>query len=359
MKFTRKIRPLFVSRMIPYLGGREIMVDQLVKSFSKNGSLVITPDKYKPPKGVKTFDANKSFDKILEWAKRKEIDVVNCHTFYLADLAIFLAYNLRKPLVFTLHGVFLDHYGQKYGELLKKIYDHSDKVITVSDNYNERLAQYLGNNSKLSTIKNGVPLGKIDKIKQSALKLRKKFHISTKLFVVVIPARLTYLKGLEYAVKAAKNTKDKDILYVICSPASRKNKEEAVYKNCLKSIIGRKKNLKFFTLKNGDVLECFKMADVVLLPSLVEGISISLLEAMALSRTVVATAVSGNMEIIQNSINGYLIKEKSPSDIINKIKSIKLGVLKPTGYKARKTIEKKFTNKKMCESYYKLFLKII
>lgn len=361
MKNTKKIKPLIISRTIPYLGGREVMVDKLIKHFSKNSEVcVVTPDNY-PNKKIPICDANKEYKDILNWVQKQNIDVINCHTFYLADLSIYLSKKLNKPLIFTLHGVFVDYYGKKYGALLKKIYENSKKIITVSDGYRKDLGSFLKKKSKIITIKNGIDLNQLDKINKTKSFYRKKNKLPLSKFIVVVPARLNYIKGLDYLVKAINKIKENDILFVICSPKGRYNKEKFVYKNKLKSLLLKDsfKKLSFKYLNNGQVFEYYKSADIILLPSLIEGISISLLEAMAFRKTVVATKVGGNPEIIKNNKNGYLINSQDINDIIKIINNLKKKDLSLIGCSARKSVERKFTSDIMFDKYNDLFKKIL
>lgn len=361
MENIKNSKPLIVSRTIPYLGGREIMVDKLIKFFAKNkGVCVVTPDKYPVFNNVSIYNANKDYEKILKWSKKQDIGVVNCHTFYLADLVIYLSKKLNKPLVFTLHGVFIDYYGKKYGSLLKKIYDNSDKIITVSDGYKKDLRNFLKKRTKIETIKNGIDLSMIDSLNKTKKFYRGKNKLSLSKFIVVVPARLNYIKGLEFLVRAINKIDDRDILFVVCSPKGRYNKKELVYKNKLKTILSdNSNNLLFKYLNNGEVFEYLKSSDIVLLPSLIEGISISLLEAMAFGKTVVATKVGGNTEIIKNGENGYLIRSQNVDDIIKIINKLKKKDLSKIEKGARKSIEKNFTSNIMFDKYQNLFKKII
>lgn len=361
MKNTKKIKPLIISRTIPYLGGREVMVDKLIKHFAKNSEVcVVTPDNY-PNKKIPICDANKEYEDVLNWVQKQNIDVINCHTFYLADLSIYLSKKLNKPLVFTLHGVFVDYYGKKYGELLKKIYENSKKIVTVSDGYRKDLSSFLKKKSKIVTIKNGIDLDQLDKINKTKRFYRKKNKLPLKKFIVVVPARLNYIKGLDYLVKAINKIKEKDILFIICSPRGRYNKEEVVYKNKLKSSLSKNgsKKLIFKYLNNDRVFEYYKSADIILLPSLIEGISISLLEAMAFKKTVVATKVGGNSEIIKNNKNGYLINSQDVDGIIKIVNKLKKKDLLLIEDNARVSVEENFTSDVMFDKYYNLFKKIL
>ncbi len=56
-----------------------------------------------------------------------------------------------------------------------------------------------------------------------------------------------------------------------------------------------------------DIPDLLRLMDVFVLPSLNEGISNTLLEAMATGLPVVATAVGGNPELVENGANGLLV----------------------------------------------------
>lgn len=361
MKSTKKIKPLIISRTLPYLGGREMMVDKLIKFFSKDGLVsVLTPDKYCKAKNVSVYSADNNYKNILKWSNHQNVDIINCHTFYLADLAIYLSEKLNKPLVFTLHGVFIDYYGKKYGALLKKIYNHSNKIITVSDKYRKDLGNFIGKKSKIVTIKNGIDLKLIDKFDKAKKYYRNKNKLPLDKFIIITPARLTYIKGLDFLVGAIREIRDKEILFIICSPKGRRNKEEVAYKNKLKSILKNKLiNLRFKYLDNNKVFEYYRSADAIILPSLLEGISISLLESMACSKIVIATRVGGNPEIIKNNKNGYLIKSEDVNSIVKIIKKIRKADGLAIEKEARKTVEKYFRNSIMFINYFKIFKKIL
>ncbi len=62
-----------------------------------------------------------------------------------------------------------------------------------------------------------------------------------------------------------------------------------------------------FLGRRGDVPELLGCADVVVLTSATEGFSNAILEAMASSKPVVASAVGGNCEVIKSGVNGLLV----------------------------------------------------
>ena len=77
-------------------------------------------------------------------------------------------------------------------------------------------------------------------------------------------------------------------------------------------LVGRVKQLGlsdvvWFTGDRNDVPTLMQLMDIFILPSLAEGISNTLLEAMASGLPVIATSVGGNVELIDEGVNGRLV----------------------------------------------------
>jgi len=63
----------------------------------------------------------------------------------------------------------------------------------------------------------------------------------------------------------------------------------------------------WFSGDRNDVPALMQLMDIFILPSLAEGISNTLLEAMASGLPVIATSVGGNVELIEEGVNGRLV----------------------------------------------------
>jgi glycosyltransferase involved in cell wall biosynthesis len=100
--------------------------------------------------------------------------------------------------------------------------------------------------------------------------------------------------------------------------------------------------------------------DIFVLPSLSEGMSNVLLEAMACGLPVVATAVGGNSDLISDRYNGILIP---PHDSM-RVRDALLELLKndrlarTLGNAARKTIEEQYTMERIADDYVRLYSQI-
>ena len=70
-----------------------------------------------------------------------------------------------------------------------------------------------------------------------------------------------------------------------------------------------------FLGERSDVAEILPTFSVFFLPSLVEGMSMALLEAMAAARPIVATRVGGNIELIQDGKTGLLVAPGDSDDM--------------------------------------------
>ena len=102
-----------------------------------------------------------------------------------------------------------------------------------------------------------------------------------------------------------------------------------------------------------DIADIMQMLDVFVLPSKNEGISNTILEALASGLPVIATAVGGNLELVEDGVNGMLVKPRDPEDLAQAL----LGYLHSPariaeqGQQARMHAEQHFSIPAMAEAY--------
>lgn len=344
-----KMKIVIISRTLPYLGGREIIVDKIIRSLSERGVkiLLITPDNYKNKK-IRIVKSSHNYQYILKKILEFNPDVINCHTFYFYNLALKLSKDLNKPLITTLHGIFINIYGKSYRQLIKKIIINSNQVIVVSDNFKNTLEKEFHIKNKIVCIKNGI---KKPIFKDNSITHKQK--------IIIVPTRLHKVKGIEYAIKAMKKLDNNIYKMIISSPKGRNNFDEVLYELELKKL-SKDLNIKFEKNNQSKLFNRLKHSDVCLLPSLSEGISLSILETMSLGKIAIATKVGGNSEIIRNNINGFLIPPRNCDIIaekIIKISKMSHSRIRKICYRAAKTIDDNFNERKMVDQYYKLFKK--
>jgi sugar transferase (PEP-CTERM/EpsH1 system associated) len=109
-----------------------------------------------------------------------------------------------------------------------------------------------------------------------------------------------------------------------------------------------------------DVAELLKVMDIFVLPSLMEGMSNTLLEAMATGLPVIATEVGGNSEILTDSACGYLFKPGDVADLGKKLLTLLLNgeQRRQYGEEARRKVLTTFSLESMLGHYHQLYLEL-
>ena len=113
--------------------------------------------------------------------------------------------------------------------------------------------------------------------------------------------------------------------------------------------------------ERSDIPDIMRGLDCFVLPSLGEGISNTILEAMASGLPVIATDVGGNPELVQEGRTGKLVPAADPDALAQAIVSLALSPEKARamGYAGRKRIEAQFSMKAMVGSYQQIYDRLL
>lgn len=114
--------------------------------------------------------------------------------------------------------------------------------------------------------------------------------------------------------------------------------------------------------KQSDVREFHKISHCTIHPTYYpEGMSNVLLESSACGRPIITTNRSGCREIVDDGINGYVIKEKNSQDLIDKIEmflSLNYESKRLMGLAGRKKVEKEFDRNIVVNEYISMIRSI-
>jgi glycosyltransferase involved in cell wall biosynthesis len=101
--------------------------------------------------------------------------------------------------------------------------------------------------------------------------------------------------------------------------------------------------------------------DLFVLPSLGEGISNTILEAMSTGLPVVATSVGGNAELVADGVTGMLVPPDEPGAMMSAILRYyrNRDLLASHGRAARQKIETSFSIEAMTEGYIRVYDKAL
>jgi len=133
--------------------------------------------------------------------------------------------------------------------------------------------------------------------------------------IILFAGRIITQKGIELFVKVIKSLQDKHVHFVIAG----KGDIETLH-HLLKKYGIRESSCTFLGFVDQHALpSLYKLSSIFLLPSYYENFPISLLEAMAMKCCCIATNVGAVDEIIDNSINGFIVQPGSVDEIVEKI----------------------------------------
>jgi sugar transferase (PEP-CTERM/EpsH1 system associated) len=110
----------------------------------------------------------------------------------------------------------------------------------------------------------------------------------------------------------------------------------------------------FFTGSRRDIPEIMAALDIFILPSFSEGLSLTLLEAMAAGKPVVATRVGGNPEVIRDGSNGLLVASDQVEELAAALRRLLAGGDSFTAMLARagqQTVADRFSLTAMVQAY--------
>jgi glycosyltransferase involved in cell wall biosynthesis len=106
-----------------------------------------------------------------------------------------------------------------------------------------------------------------------------------------------------------------------------------------------------------DIRELMRGFDLFVLPSIAEGISNTILEAMATGLPIVATRVGGNPELVEDGVTGCLVRRREPSAMAGAIREYleDPAAMRRHGEAARRKVERSFGLDAMVSAYLRVY----
>ena len=223
----------------------------------------------------------------------------------------FIGYLFRKkiPYIISIRGSDVPGYNERFSDLykvlsplIKKVWKNSKAVIANSRDL-KKLALITSPNQKIDIIYNGIDVGEF--------KARNKKNNNS--FNVLCVTRLIKRKGIKYLVlalpKVIKKYPDLNLKLTIIGEGNLKKDLEDLVKD---------KNLNRFIYFKGLIEHSqlplyYNRADVFILPSLNEGMSNAVLEAISSGLPIITTDTGGTSELVKE--NGFIVPKKNSEKI--------------------------------------------
>lgn len=332
-------------------GGR--LVDQLRKDGSRHIHRRI---------GVKNPSALLHILPIRRLMKKEKVDILHLRSRMPAWLGYAAWKSLPKKhrpvLVTTFHGFYSVN---AYSGVMAK----GEGVIAISESIKKHIHEKYNRKNNVRLIFRGVDSeyfdpNKVDSSRRK--KLLESWDLDITKKVLMLPGRLTRLKGQEFFLKSLLHVRNSDYIAVLVgdtldNPGYAAELNEFITKN---GLTGRASLVGYC----GDMPAAFMLADIVLSTSSSEpeAFGRTTVEAMAMGKPVIATAHGGSLETVIHNENGWLVapsNERELAATIDKALTMSGDELKILGNNGRVRVKKKFTADEMCKktvNYYKELL---
>lgn len=284
------------------------------------------------------------------------------HTFqigYTSSLSILMGSLLNKPSLLKLASSGRGGDIQRarrtlWGRVFLYVAKKASRIIMVSKTVEQELMAEAVNPEKLCRISNGVNLKGYDK-EGNKKQTRNKLKIPDRK-TVIYTGRLSPEKGVDFLLRCFSKVTQSTIcqLIIIAEGPEKKRVMKRIDQLALTDVM-----LVIPTVD--EIAPYLKAADLFVLPSQFEGLSNSLLEAMACGLPVISTNVGGSIDIIENGVNGLLV-EYNDEDGLSQAISHVLGdsdLAFSLGKHARETVEKKHNIGSIAGEYLNVYNSLI
>jgi len=322
-----------------------------------------------------------SFYKILRFnasllnKKNMEVDVVHTHTRYSALVANNL---FSKPIIFSVHNAEawisapptikerLKYHFVRQIEI--NAIEKSTSCLVVSQSLMATITRNIRRKlDNLVYFPNAVDLSLFNSSEKKEILSKYKFNES-KLIILQV-GRIHPRKGIHTLLQAAASLKEvaTEIQFIVIGPyySYTGSNVSFDYLEDLREIMRteRIRNVRFLggQLPYSDILKLYASSDIYVSTSYAEGMPLSILEAMASGKPIVATNVGGNSELVSNNVNGLLFKPGDHLELSNLILRLydDADLRKKMGQRSRNIIENCYTWEQRTESLISIYKKAI
>jgi glycosyltransferase involved in cell wall biosynthesis len=242
----------------------------------------------------------------------------------------------------------------------------ADAILVNAEAVKERLVEEGYDRDRITLIGNGIRLSLFRSNRDD--RARRELGLPPGAPLVAVFSRLTPLKGIEYFLEAAAIVAvrfpqarfavvgEDEVIRDGVAVGSAYSRELAAYAARLG--LGERVAFTGFRL---DVPELLAEVTVSVLPSLSEGLSNAVLESMAAGVPVVATAIGGNPEAVEDGVTGFLVPPRDAGTLARAISTLleDRELATRLGRAGRQRVEERFSDEKMVRDTENFYLSLL
>ncbi|MFC1704649.1 lipopolysaccharide heptosyltransferase II [Candidatus Omnitrophota bacterium] len=249
--------------------------------------------------------------KLIRFVKENDIDIIHAHT-RVAQVVSFLVSKLTGVVfVSTCHGFFKPRFSRKKFQCWGK------RVVAISQAVKEHLCSAMEvDPSKIELIYNGIDFANLVFItEQQKIDFKRTLCLRDEIPTVGIIARLSSVKGHVYLIEAIKKIIDYGVevqLLIVGDGDLRQSLINDAKKYNIEKYV-------FFAPSIKNISLPLSVIDIFVMPSLQEGLGLSIIEAQARGIPVVASKVGGIPEVVLHERTGLLVEPADSENLASAI----------------------------------------
>jgi glycosyltransferase involved in cell wall biosynthesis len=283
----------------------------------------------------------------------QRIEILHCHEPKSRLYGAIVSRMTGVPLVATHHNWTGQDLRTRLVELIDAAVLHScQKVVAVSSSVAESMRRVLISSSRIEVIPNGIDLS-VFKDSQQNSELRASLGIPPGVPVIGAVGRLDIQKAHERLIEAARKLTDagQDAIYLIVGEGVERPRLESLVRN-----LGLSDRVLLPGYRS-DIKPFLAIMDLFVLPSRREGTPMALLEAMAMRKPVVATAVGGVPDVLTDGIDGIMLPESGVAGLSDALLRLLRdpALARQIARSGRRRVENEFSSRRMASRYEDMY----
>lgn len=284
-------------------------------------------------------------------------DIVHSHLLWPTLLSNVLLFRSNVGLVTTFHNVVVG--GSRLKRWASKLSVRVVRPVCIACSEAVREANASSGMTPKElciTIHNGVDTDEFDP-RIADLPTDNPFDEQPDCLHVLQVGNLEPRKGYKYTIEALARLNGKNISIFVCCAGTGVERTELEKLAREMNVSG---SIRFLGVRK-DVKQLLKAADVFIMPSLYEGLSIAMLEAMSMELPVIASSVGGAPEVIEDGKSGFLIPPRDADALAEKLMILADDKRPPEnmGKEARKRVVQEYSLSKQALALENLYKKIV